>query len=34
MSVRSSRRGAMEKNHEYEGSIPGLPQWAKDPMLP
>ena len=22
------------KNHEVGGSIPGLPQWVKDPMMP
>ena len=22
------------KNHEVSGSIPGLPQWVKDPELP
>ena len=35
---RSSRRGAMEMNltmnYEVEGSIPGLAQRAKDPVLP
>ena len=36
--VGSSHRGAAEtnptRNHEVVGSIPGLVQWVKDPVLP
>ena len=28
------RSGNKSKNHEVVGSIPGLSQWVKDPVLP
>ena len=38
MRQRSSRHGLVEtnltRNHEVEGSTPGLAQWAKDLALP
>ena len=37
-TIWSSHRGAAEmnltRNHEVTGSIPGLVQWVKDPVLP